>query len=90
MIKLQTMCERQISNHVNFVRKLKYNSIQTYLFNHLSYQLFICQIYLSDMLVTLMIVETIRKKLYKLIIFQKIYYIHVLLNTMYTSIFAYA
>ena len=46
------MCERQVSNHANLVRKLEHNSIQTYLFNHLSYQLFICQIYLSDMLVT--------------------------------------
>ena len=38
----------------------------------------------------LMIVEITRKKLYELIIFQKIHYIHVLLNAMYTSIFAYA
>ena len=37
----------------------------------------------------LMIVETTRKRLYELIIFQKIHYIHALLNAMYTSIFAY-
>ena len=46
------MCERQISNHANFVKELEHNSIQTYLFNHLLYQLSICQIYLSNMLVT--------------------------------------
>ena len=47
------MCERQAPNHANPVRKLEHNPIQTYLPNHLPYQLSICQIYLPGMLVTI-------------------------------------